>query len=56
MVGPEGILRLASDARYLAGSALTMPQAASNLVQQLHLSAPQVTRLCELYPRAALHR
>jgi N-acetylglucosamine-6-phosphate deacetylase len=46
VVGADGIPRLAGDPRYLAGSALTMPQTAINLASELKLNAKQISRLC----------
>jgi N-acetylglucosamine-6-phosphate deacetylase len=56
VVGPDGAPRLCSDDRYLAGSALTMPQAARNLATYLELSEQQIARLCGSNPSAALRR
>jgi N-acetylglucosamine-6-phosphate deacetylase len=56
VVGVDGVPRLASDPRYLAGSALTMPQVAMNLEQALKLSANQIGQLCKINPRRAIEQ
>jgi N-acetylglucosamine-6-phosphate deacetylase len=56
VVGADGVPRLASDPRYLAGSALTMPRAASYLAQELKFSAEQIDRLCRTNAIAELQR
>jgi N-acetylglucosamine-6-phosphate deacetylase len=54
VVGDDLVPRLAGDPRYLAGSALTMPRAARNLGQQLHLGDQEIARLCSENPRKVL--
>jgi N-acetylglucosamine-6-phosphate deacetylase len=53
-VGDDLVPRLAADPQYLAGSALTMPVAARNLGQQLHLGDQEVARLCSENPQSVL--
>ncbi len=53
-VGTDGVPRLASDPRYLAGSALTMSKAAENLSCHLGIDQQGIRRVCETNPRAAL--
>ena len=54
IVGGDLVPRLAADPQYLAGSALTMPVAARNLGQVLHLGDQEVARLCSENPRKVL--
>jgi N-acetylglucosamine-6-phosphate deacetylase len=54
VVGDDLVPRLAADPQYLAGSALTMPVAARNLGEQLHLGDQEVVRLCSENPRKVL--
>jgi N-acetylglucosamine-6-phosphate deacetylase len=54
IVGSDGVPRLASDPRYLAGSALTMPQVAMNLERELGLNAEQIRQLCKTNARQAI--
>jgi N-acetylglucosamine-6-phosphate deacetylase len=56
VVGLDGVPRLASDPRYLAGSALTMPQVALNLERELGLGAEQIRQLCKTNPRRVMER
>src|SRR6185295_2088534 len=56
VVGTDGVPRLASDPRYLAGSALTMSRVALNLERELKLNAGEISRLCKTNPRRALER
>jgi N-acetylglucosamine-6-phosphate deacetylase len=56
VVGDDGVPRLSSDPRYLAGSALTMPRVAANLERELELNVEQIAQLCKSNPRRAIER
>jgi N-acetylglucosamine-6-phosphate deacetylase len=56
IVGADLVPRLSSNPQHLAGSALTMPRAASNLRQHLKLTETEITNLCGGNARSVVGR